>query len=170
MGFQHVKRWFDRKKETLKISRRITWLLEPDVKRMKHVRYLFRDVGKGLLLSLEISKDGEMRGELRAAIKRTQLSNNASKSFAHCTSWYKPEMERTHKTTARTLRDERRSFIARGLDDVVQWNAAQDMKSDSTRITRGATPRSRFSPSFVDGQRRYFAVSQYDTLIIEAQP
>ena len=97
MSRQDGRRRLDRKKEAAKVVRFTGRRLESNLKRIKGVRQLFREVGKGCFLSVESSKQGEMRSERRAAIPSAQLGDHAGEPVVHRTRWEKPEMERPHK-------------------------------------------------------------------------
>ena len=107
MSRQEGRRRLDRKKEASKVVRFMARFLESNLKRMKRARQLFREIGKGFLLSLEFAKQGEMGIERRAPIKSTQVGDHAGKTVGYLTRWDKPEMERTHDRTARTGLDAR---------------------------------------------------------------
>ena len=107
MSLQERRRRLHRKKEASKVVRFTARLLESNFKRMKRARQLFREIGKGFLLSLEFAKQGEMGIERRASIKSTQVGDHAGKTVGYLTRWDKPEMERTHDTAARIGFDSR---------------------------------------------------------------
>ena len=97
MSLQERRRRLDRKKEASKVVRFTARLLESNFKRMKRARQLFREIGKGFLLSLEFAQQGEMGIERRASIKSTQVGDHAGKTVGYLTRWDKPEMKRTHR-------------------------------------------------------------------------